>query len=357
MSASSPGGTTLSLDHVIALNDELAALARIGVPMELGLAELGRDTSGKLSKISLEIVARLQAGEPLESVLGDARLGLPAGYRAVLQAGIRSGRLAKALEGVAESARRSQELRRALNVALAYPLFVCVIAYALTILMLSYTIPTILDARIDMLQTEAGDWPTLRWLSAHLWHWAPWPPLVGILAIVVLWRRSGKVDMFRPGRVESPRMRIATPARAMTLGRMATFADVLGLLLENHAPLAESLVLAAEASGCKPWGRSAQAIARRLRDGATIESIRFEEYDIPASILWALALGEHSGRLAPSLRRMAEHYRRRARRDIAWLNSTLPLFVTTCVGLFVVLPYALLLFVPWAQAMFQLSEV
>ena len=38
-----PSGGPVTLDQLIALNDEMAALVRAGVPLERGLIEAGRD--------------------------------------------------------------------------------------------------------------------------------------------------------------------------------------------------------------------------------------------------------------------------------------------------------------------------
>ena len=50
----------MTLDHLIALNDEIAALVRAGVPLERGLAELGGDMPGRLGEIATALAERLR---------------------------------------------------------------------------------------------------------------------------------------------------------------------------------------------------------------------------------------------------------------------------------------------------------
>ena len=124
---SNPGA--ISLDQLIALNDEIAALARAGVPLEPALAELGSDMPGRLGAIAATFAERTRRGESLLEILSDQSLQLPPVYRAVVEAGLRTGRLPAALEALAGSIRRVAETRRGVAAAAFYPLLVLVLAW------------------------------------------------------------------------------------------------------------------------------------------------------------------------------------------------------------------------------------
>ncbi len=121
--------TTATLDDLLALNDEIAALVRAGLPLEEGLAELGGDMPGRLGRIATSLSEAASRGEPLEQALLDRAVALPPVYRAVMQAGMRAGRLPAALEAVATSARRITETRRAAVIAVSYPLLVSALVW------------------------------------------------------------------------------------------------------------------------------------------------------------------------------------------------------------------------------------
>ena len=122
---------SISHDQLIALCDEMAALARAGVPLEKGLVALAEDLPGRLGKITGDVGRRLELGESLDEVLGSPKLAIPPAFKAALVAGLRSGRLAVALEGVATTLRRSNKLRQLTRASLIYPLFVVALAYVL----------------------------------------------------------------------------------------------------------------------------------------------------------------------------------------------------------------------------------
>ena len=70
MSHGQPGAAgAISLDQLVALNDEMAALVRAGVPLEQGLTELGRDMPGRLGEIAAELGQRMGGGETLPQIL------------------------------------------------------------------------------------------------------------------------------------------------------------------------------------------------------------------------------------------------------------------------------------------------
>src|SRR5436309_2247221 len=107
------GQGRLSLDHLIALNDEIAALARAGLPLERGLREVGRDLSGNLSAVMKRLSGRMEQGASLSEALATERDHFPPVYLAVVEAGLRAGRLPSALESLAGFVRNYAEARRA----------------------------------------------------------------------------------------------------------------------------------------------------------------------------------------------------------------------------------------------------
>ena len=102
---------TVSLDDLIALTDEMAALVRAGVPLEAGMASAARELSRKPAKLAGAMSQRMQSGESLLHVLQTSPNVFPPAYVAVVEAGLRAGRLPAALEGLATSSRRAAELR------------------------------------------------------------------------------------------------------------------------------------------------------------------------------------------------------------------------------------------------------
>src|SRR3954453_21719550 len=102
----------MALEDFIALNDEIAALVRAGVPLERGLLDVGGDVRGRLGGLATSLGNRLNQGESLPEALEAEGDKFPRVYRAVVDAGLRAGRLPVALEGLATYARGFIELRQ-----------------------------------------------------------------------------------------------------------------------------------------------------------------------------------------------------------------------------------------------------
>src|SRR5262249_19447115 len=135
----------------------------------------------------------------LPQALEGERERLPAIYRAVVEAGLRAGRLAAALESLTAFVRAYLDSRRTIGLALAYPLLVLVVAYGLVVLLLVQVVPRFLDAFVTIRIAAPPALRGLGTLSATVaYWWALLPALV--VAGVAFWGWTGTSAGFRPGR-------------------------------------------------------------------------------------------------------------------------------------------------------------
>lgn len=345
----------VTLEQLIALNDEIAALARAGVPLDQGLLYLGRDLPGRLGKIALRLGERLAAGEPLTHVL-DEEHGLPPAYRAIVAAGIRSGRLPVALEGLSTLVRRAAEMRRTIAVALIYPLLVLVLVYALFVFMLVGCFPAMLAAFRDFLP-DGGATRVLAGMESAAPYCLPWLPLAVMVPLAVWWfrsRRAWSLEGTTPSGLRGGHRGYRQSVRSMLqAGRISIFAETLALLLQQDVPLDEAVVLAGDASADRGLRESCRHLAERLRRGESASD--WDSSGARPLVAWLLASVHDRGLLIASLRRAADAYRRHANWALRWLSVYLPLWLTVAVGGTAVLLYALSVFGPWCWMLYELS--
>ena len=133
------------------------------------------------------------------------------------------------------------------------------------------------------------------------------------------------------------------------------FTEVRGLLLENQMPLAESVVLAAEATGNRRMIRVAKEIAEALRRGERLDRGGAAPKGFPPFLYWLMASGQSRGALLPALRNASEIYRRRARHQAHLARVFVPILLMIAIGGTVTLAFALLLFAPWVQMLRAMS--
>jgi general secretion pathway protein F len=347
LAVSSPGSITL--DDLVALNDEIKALVRAGVPLEKGLRSLGPDLPGRLGRLAQSLGERLERGENFSDVLEAGGDGFPRAYRAVVAAGIRSGRLSAALEGISTAARRASELRRVMIVSLVYPLAVLAVASVVLLFTALKTGPVVAVLYDELLRVEKPWWyqqlDKILAISPQL--------LVGfwVIAVVagVIWLyRSSRASALNANRIKG----LPTVGRVLHAGRMATFADVLAMMIEQQVPLDEAIVLSAEASGDRLLQKTSHVLSERIRDGN--ERIALPD-GFPTLLGWLIVGGAGHDQLAKSLRQTAASYRRRALNMGNWLTLYLPIILSAGIGGSIALFYVLVVMMPFCNLLYRLS--
>jgi len=347
----------ITLEQLIALNDEIAALVRANVPLEGTLTRLGEDLPRRLGKIAQMLGERMKRGDSLSEILEGEPEHFPPVYRAVVLAGLRAGRLPAALESVSRSARRLVETRRMVAAGFLYPILVVLVAWCLLVLFITRIVPVLWDffRQYDVL--GRGLLGYLRGWGESVAYWGPAVPLAILLLAGFWWVRSGRATLVEP------RWSLVLLGWLPWLGwmlrwfRIATFAEVLALLVENRVPLPEGVVLSAEATGDPRMIRAANGIADALRRGEPLDRRGALRRAFPPMLHWLMVTGQSRGALLPALRHASESYHHRARRQADVARIFLPVLLTVAIGGTVTLFYALLLFAPWTQVLRAMSGV
>jgi general secretion pathway protein F len=336
------------LDDLIALSDEVAALVRAGVPLDQGLRMLARDLPTRLGRLAERLGERLESGDALAAAL-ESTADFPPAYRAVAVAGLKSGRLASALEGIATTARRVAEARRMTAVAMIYPLITLVVASVLFAFSVLHTTPVVLDA-LQAFDVDLPGWFPWAIAAARSMMWllpGLWLLLLGCLLIGYLGAgRSAVLGGSRLGRAPAI-------ARLRMESQLATFHEVLALLIDQQVPLDEAVALSADTVGSGQLRAGAHELSARLRGGERGTPL---VAGVPALLTWLLMSNTPSAQLVGALRRAAAAHRRRVDELAAWVGVYLPIAVSAGVGGVLTLCYVLLVMGPFYYLMHGLTR-
>jgi len=311
------------LEEFVALNDELAALARGGLPLELGLSSGGR------RRLADRIAERIRRGQSLDDALAAEGDRLPRAYRAVVEAGLRSGRLADAVETVSRAARAMIRMRRRLAVAAIYPSILIVAAFALAVTVL----PRLLEIVVAILMDDGRSPPVivqrmLTIIRENPTGWLVWLPLV---TIAVLWFTGGLAGLA---------LRLPGINLLLRPYRIAAFAELAAGLLDHHVPLDEAVLLAADASSDRALAQNARAAAERLRAGEAAPTALAAFESLPRFGRWMLTAGAAQGTMATTLRHVADWANSRGAARLDWYSFLAPAAITVLVGGTVVAAFA-----------------
>lgn len=350
--AAAPGAITI--EQLIALNDEIVALVRAGVPLERGLVGLGRDLRGRLGLVSRLLGARLAQGESLPQAIAADGAYYPPIYRAVVEAGMKAGRLPVALEGLGRIARNYAETRRAIGLALFYPLLVLMLAYVLFLGFILLLAPQFMTA-FGSFQLAPN--AAVRWISGlgrYVVYWGPVVPVV-VFTLLAWWLAAGRAGALQPGWSGRFVGMIPWMRKLVAATEAANFSDLLALLLEHQVPVPSAVRLAANASCDSAMRRSAEELAVASEQGRTLADAVRAPSTLPPMLRWLIAGGSKQGMLVPALRHAGETYRRRALNQAEMIRVLLPTFLMLGVGATATLVFGLALFVPFGSLLYTLG--
>jgi general secretion pathway protein F len=346
----------LTLEAWLAFNREITALAGAGLPLERGLDATAGGWGGSVGTISRSIAERLERGESLDSALGAERESLPPLYRAVVEAGLRSGRLPAALESLTQTLEDQIEMRRAVALALLYPLILLSVAYGLFVGFVILVAPRFASVFRDFRLPAAGILQPLDWLGRTVIWWGPLVPLA-VVAASIAWSAMGRARGF--GNARAGRwLRLVPWARPLLADSAASsFAGLLGLLVDHGVGLDEAVKLAGAASGDEVIRAESIALAEGIRRGDAEAAVKAAARPggLPALLGWMLVSGCRRGAIVESMRHAADVYRRRTLARAETMRTVLPIVLMATVGGVAVLAYGLLLFVPMSTLLRDLS--
>jgi general secretion pathway protein F len=347
---------SITIDQLLALNDEIAALVRAGVPLERGLVVAARELHGRLGRITSALGSRLSRGESLVQALEGEKQSIPPLYRAVVEAGARSGRLPVALEGLARYVRGFSEARSAIGLALWYPLLVLCLAYTLFIGLVTLVVPRFITAFDALGLQTPGPLSYLHWVGQTVDYWWLGGPILLVL-VGLVWVGSGRAARFGSRGLGWLRM---FPWMGSLLAdyETANFAELLALLLEHHVTYPDALMLAAESTGDARLVAGMRQLAAALTRGesAKLALASVDRRALLPMLRWVLASGQEQGSLVAGLHNLTDVYRKRARYKAEQLYVFLPLVLLITIGAGAVLLYGLALFLPVIDLLQQLTR-
>lgn len=347
--------TVITADELIGLNREIAALVRAGVPLEEGLQRVAAGAGRGETGLALRLSDRLSRGESLSAAFDAEGPGVPRAYRAIVEAGQRSGRLPEALEAVANLAESLSELRRRTRLALIYPALVAAIAFVLCLYFATELAPRIIRFAGD-LRLPIGRLLTLLSAlhgTAGTWGWAVPAVVVALIVVARMVGRRGSdagAAGFDGGLSWWPGM----SGVRQDLQR-SHFSQLLADLVEHQTPLPEALELAGDAVGTERLSASAHRLANQLRSGQPLSTGLNLDPEFSPLQRWLMTSNALGSDLATALRRGGELLRARAERRMALVQKLLPVVAVTVIGGGAVLVYGLAVFGPLSELLDRLT--
>lgn len=323
----------MNAEELATLNEQIAGMARAGLPLDQGLASLAKDMGrGRLKKVTTALSRDLQAGQTLPDALNNRRSQLPPYYTSLVTAGLRTGKLSEVLQTLTGYARTVAMTRSTVIEALIYPIVVLILAAAVFTIIILVLIPQFEVIFKDFKMPLPWLTEVVLKIGEHPLELIVIPLAVLLVAFVVvrfLFRRTER------GRVAWSNIMYSLPLVGTLIrsARLASFVDLLALMVDYSVPLPEAFQLAGDASSDPMIAAQARTVHDQLKDGNTLGEALRGHGVLPEWVAWMTAAGERAGALGSTLHQVAGVYRRNAEGRAAVLRNVLPsmLIIATAV--------------------------
>lgn len=319
---------------------QLATLVRSGTPLEEALHTVGQQAEKPSTQgIVLGIRSRVTEGRSLSSALSDFSHIFSPLYIATVDSGERSGRLEDILDRLADYTENRQVLRRKVQTALYYPLFLLLFTLGIVSFLLISVVPNI----VQIFENQEAQLPLvteiLIVLSTFLQEW--WWLLLAIIVFAVLaWRTAMKRNLTLRRSVHRRLLGLPVIGKLIRGLNTARFTRSLSIQVGSGVPALEALGISAQVVANLPMREAIEDSARKVREGSSINKALAAHRLFPPITLHLISSGESSGQLGEMLERAAQDQERETDSLItgamALFEPAMILFMATAVGFIII---------------------
>ncbi len=333
----------VSATDLALITRQLATLARSGLPVEECLKTVSQQTEkARLRSMLVAVRSRVMEGHPLASALADFPHVFDELYRATVAAGEQSGHLNVVLERLADYTETRQQLQQKMMLALIYPIILTVVAILVVVGLLTYVVPQVVQVFENIHQELPILTRTLIALSDFMREYGIFIGILLILGIGIaryMMRFEGSQTS-----VDHILLRLPLIARFTRGLNAARFARTFSILTASGVPVLEGLRISAEVITNRPMRAAVDQAARKVREGAALNTALDQSGYFPPMTIHLIASGEASGKLEQMLERAAVSQERELETlRAAALGLFEPLIILVMGGVVLMIVLAILL--------------
>ncbi|HWI15338.1 MAG TPA: type II secretion system inner membrane protein GspF [Burkholderiales bacterium] len=287
------------------LTRQWATLLAAGLTVEQSLTALIEQTEDERARdVMAGVRAEVLSGHSLYVALSAYTDVFPPIYRALVNAGEKSGELSVLLVRLADYLEKSQSSRQKILQAMLYPIIVVLVAGAVSAGLVGYVVPQIVGVFKNSKQALPFLTQALIFVSDVLREGWPWIIALTV-AVVVLVRRALRVEAVR-FRWHARLLNVPVIGRFLRTLDSARFASTMAILVGSGVPLLTALEAGKEVISNAVLRRSVERAMDLVREGRPLNRALATERLFPPLLIHLIASGEASGTLPGMLERAAD---------------------------------------------------
>lgn len=298
------GGRHIGNSARLLLTRQWATLLESGLTVEQALAAIIEQSEDEaVRRVLGGVRAELVAGHPLHAALARFEKSFDPLYRAIVEAGERSGQLALVMERLADMLEAAYALRQKVVQALVYPALIVIVACAVVVGLMTWVVPQVVG--VFQHGKQVLPWLTRALMAVSAALQATWPLLLAALAGGFwLFRRLLRGQAFRR-QWHLRLMGLPGLGRLLVTVDSARLAQTLAVLVGSGVPILSALEACRQVMILEPLRDGIDAAIRLVREGVSLHRGLADCRRFPPLLLHMIASGEASGRLDALLERAA----------------------------------------------------
>lgn len=302
----------------------------------------------RLRQLCVRLWERVGEGASLSGAMASLPEVFDASTQNLIQAGEATGSLNEVLKRLIAHLTEQRDLQRQLASALAYPLFMMVVAGGVILFFLFFLLPRLQT----LLSSLGGELPTSTQILVSVSEFALRYGIVvagaAVFGAIATWRWY----QTEIGRAATDALLLRLPpTRAFAVSRtVLAIAQTLSVLLENGITTAEALRMTGRQITNRVHRAAFEDATARILEGESLSNAWGRTRCFPDLVLDQLAVGENTGNIVPALIKVAAAYQDRITRQLHLFTRVIASGVLLTVFAFVgFIAYAIV------SAVFQLS--
>ena len=302
------GGNKLNAKAFTVMCSQFAIILKAGIPIARTVQLIADKTTDKpLKKILKEVAEDVEAGRSLAASFEErgSKL-LPSTFVETVHAGEETGNIDKAFETIYAHFDKQTKMKAKVRGALAYPLFVLVIAVVVVIVLMVKVVPTF-TAIFDSYDAELP-LPTRMLIGISNFFRDYWLyMLVAAVAFMIVYKLYGNTE---DGRVNLAKWGLKLPVfgNINELNAASQFANTMTMMLSAGLPLTRAITITAKVLDNYLISLEVGKLSGKIEEGHSLGVSMREMGLMPDILVDMVGVGEETGELEETLRTIAGYY-------------------------------------------------
>lgn len=324
------------------ISSQLGIIIKSGIPVDHALQLVARQTKDKyLRKVLHKASEDITRGEKISDSLAKHGIHLPPTFIETIRAGEESGTLDRSFRTLQEYYDKSSKTKQKVKQALAYPVFVLIIAAVVLVIVMVKVIPSMQKTFNDL----GGELPAMTKAIISM---SNAMQKYGIVMLLVLMLLIIGIRLFirtEKGKVYWGRLKLKLPVmgKIQVLSGSGQFAYTMAALLSAGINVSESLRITGKAMDVLVMGEEVQEMTKEIEEGRTLAQCMSRSRYLPETLKEMCVIGEETGELESTLKTVADYYNNETQyattKALQLLEPLMLIFLAVLVGGLVIAIY------------------